>query len=494
MMKWTLDNSVFSFCIGEEKLQFCDSWNNMCLGKYHVGFSRGTQASYYKENNNEILILGVCIDTSSDGTLDPCKRIIGNARCILDVLDIERDMGGKYIIFTKIEDDYYLFGDATCSLPIAFTFYRGCFYAASFEKILAEKLGVASDIELEGIQNSGSISQAMPYDITIYKEIKQLLPNNYIDINRKKVVRHALSNNVEYFSASQAANMTHERILKLVLGYSEMFKVACPITSGRDSRVVLSYFFLQDNDVPCYTINHAEFKDKEQDFVIPKLMAEKYNLNYSVLTDSEPIAPLRNYCDKVFGKGKYSLRTLMIANTIHNQFCDYAIMNGDIIGQIGKCSLHRDIPAIFATPKYFQCKLHNYSSQSSALLERWKNEIITSNEKTDLFDMFSIENRMGRWAAKEKNIYNALGQIDLNIFNSRSILQIWCSVSRKERKESKIHLELMKLTGSKFLDVPFEKEDNFLARLSKCNGISYLLGSYLKYFFGWAKYKYGGKA
>lgn len=494
MTRWILDNSIFSFCIGEHKLAFCDGWSYIRFGKYHVEVSRRTQTGYYKVNNNEILIIGVCIDTSAEDATNPCEKIISNAKCISDVLEIEKDMGGKYIILIKFEDEYYLMGDATCSLPIAYTFYQGCFFAASYEKILADKLGVVPDIKLERIQNSGSISQAMPYDITVYKEIKQLLPNHYIDINCKRAIRFALlPEQVKTLSASDAAEMTHKKIIKLVRGYSKLFKIACPITSGRDSRVVLSYFHSQDNGVQCYTIKHTEFKEKEQDLVIPELLAEKYKLNHSVFIDMEPETALREYVNGVFGKGRYSLRTLMIANTIYNNFCDFAIMNGDIIGQIGKCSLHRDIPAIFATPRYFRCKLHNYSTQSKFLLKRWKEEIMASNERTNLFDMFSIESRMGRWAAKEKNIYNALGQTDLNIFNSRSILQIWCSVSRKDRKESKIHLELIKRTERGLLNVPFEKENNVFARISKCNGMFYLIGSYCKYFLGWIKYKCGGK-
>ena len=50
----------------------------------------------------------------------------------------------------------------------------------------------------------------------------------------------------------------------------------------------------------------------------------------------------------------------MIANTIKCNFGDGAVLNGDIMGQVGKCSLHRDIPEIFATPSYFRCKLHNH--------------------------------------------------------------------------------------------------------------------------------------
>lgn len=493
MIKWTLDNSIFSFSIAEKSLGFCDRWIQVRLGKYYVEVSERTKIYYHKNGCNEILIIGICIDTSTEDKLGLCEKILNNAKSIEDVLEIEYYCGGKYIIFVKIGNDYYLLGDATCSLPVSYVFHQGCFFAASYENVLAKKLGLMPDRKLVEIRNSGSVSQAMPYDLTVYAEIKQLLPNHYIDLNRKKIIRFPLMSRKLELSAKDAAEITNTRILKLLTGYSSMYKLACPITSGRDSRVVLSYTYTQDNNVHCYTINHNEFKNNEQDIIIPTRLAETFDLNYNVLVDIEPEKELVAYVDSVFGKRQYSLRTLMIANTIFGSFGEFAIINGDIIGQIGKCSLHRDIPAVFATPRYFLCKLHNFNKRSKSLIKNWIEEVRASEEQTSLFDMFSIESRMGRWAAQEKNIYNAIGQIDLNIFNSRSILQAWCAVSRKERKDDKIHLALIENMNRELLDIPFEKETSLFANVSKRNGVLYLIGSYSKFYFELLKYKFGGK-
>ena len=157
-------------------------------------------------------------------------------------------------------------------------------------------------------------------------------------------------------------------------------------------------------------------------------------------------------------------------------------IQADIIGQVGKCSLHRDIPTLFATPLYFRCKLHNYSNGAKKQLKKWLEEISASGEKVNTFDLFSVENRMGRWAGQTSLVYNSIGQVNLNIFNSRSIIYIWTAVKRIQRKKSLLHLDLIKETNCCLLDVPFEKECNVIMKISKSTGMLYLISSYMKFF------------
>lgn len=186
--------------------------------------------------------------------------------------------------------------------------------------------------------------------------------------------------------------------------------------------------------------------------------------------------------NRLFGTGQYFERTLMIAYTISRHFGNQAIVNGDIAGQVGKCSLHRDIKEQYASSKYFRCKLHNYSKESIDCLNSWKNEIIESKECVNLFDLFSIESRMGRWAAQENMIYNAMGQLYINFFNSRSIIYPWSCVLREERKELLLHKNLISMVDAKLLEIPFDGSTNIIEKLSKYNGMTYLLSSYAKYY------------
>ena len=419
------------------------------------------------------------------------EDILMNCNSIDEVIEYEKNLGGKYIIFYNNKEEYYILGDATASIPIFYALTENV-VCTNNPQIIADKYDLSPDLQYLKIRRSGDISQAMPFDITVYKEIKQLIPNHYYDVNKAKAIRFVNSVVKQHeLSLEEATNKVLPMIDVLVRYYQNIFKINCPITSGRDSRVVLAFLLANGFDGSCYTIKHPEHSDTTQDIVVPQKLCEAVGVPYSLIQDVELTPCVIDQMDDCFGKGNYSMRTLRIAQTVKEYCEDSAIINGDIIGQVGKCSLHRDIPSCFATPGYFRCKLHNYSREAKAQLGLWLIEIKQSGERINTFDLFSIENRMGRWAAQENLIYNSIGQIYLNIFNSRSIIYLWTAVNRKERKKSGIHIELIKKEKPELLEIPFESDESVIIRLSKANGLTYLLSSYAKYYIELVKFKIG---
>ena len=226
-------------------------------------------------------------------------------------------------------------------------------------------------------------------------------------------------------------------------------------------------------------MKHADFTNSTPDISIPIKIPEKVSLNYSQITDVSLTEKDISYVNTYLGKDNYKMRTLMLAHTVNHHYRNNAVINGDIIGQVGKCSLHRDIPERFAVPSYFLCKLHNYSKEAELALGEWLEEIKNVGECVNSFDLFSIENRLGVWAANENEIYNLIGQYYLNIFNSRSIIYEWTRVSRKERQNSSIHLAIIRALNPVLLEIPFEAS-SLLEKIAKYNGYTYLCSSYLK--------------
>lgn len=373
-------------------------------------------------------------------------------------------------------------GDATCSIPV---FYAKCddgVICSSIGYQIAEEQGLLVDSALLEIREGGDSSRTMPYDYTIWKGIKRLLPNHYLDVNRMCVIR--MVNQPVLLSpqsAEQAAEISLPFIKRLAEYYMRKFSVACALTSGRDSRAVLSVLGCS-KDIPIYTMKHNEFAENTPDIVVPKQIAARVNLDYHQINDVDLTDKDIAEADGLLGEGNYSKRTLMLAHTINKHFGNYAVINGDIIGQVGKCSLHRDIPLCYATPSYFLCKLHNYTKGAKVALREWLQDIRKSEEKVNSFDLFSIENRMGVWAANENEIYNMVGQYYLNIFNSRSIIYEWTRVDRKERKFSAIHIAIIRSLRPELLEIPFEPA-GVCERFLKYNGFTYLMASYLKHYF-----------
>lgn len=474
-------DSIFSYYIYRGNGMPNDAEHRVRIGEFSVYMSEKTLYESREEGDVSCLIIGSATCVSEDiGAMDWLWKHCHN---IESFVEAEKFLGGKYVLFLRIKEQYFVMGDATCSIPIFYKCDDEGVLCSCYVYQMAKEMHLTPDANLLKIRESGDASQIMPYDYTIWKEIKRLLPNHYLHLNEKRAIRIVNHHSKQSaLTAEEATEKTLPYTKRLADLYSKKFPVACALTSGRDSRAVLAVLGC-NKQMPVYTIKHEEFGENTPDIVVPKLIAEQTHLNYQQIKDAELTDGDIAEADILLGEGNYSKRTLMLAHTIKHYLGENAVINGDIIGQVGKCSLHRDIPQCFATPSYFRCKLHNYSKEAKEGLCRWMKEIGESDEHVNYFDLFSIENRMGVWAANENEIYNMVGQYYLNIFNSRSIIYEWTRVDRKERKVSAIHIAIIKRLHPELLEIPFEPDGTF-EKIAKYNGISYLIASYLKYYIG----------
>lgn len=484
-------NSVFSYYIAEKNISVPELPVKKLFGKYTVHVDAQTPFSYASDALGECAIFGLAVNVITGDNENIAEKILASCRDIQEVVDYEKQLGGKYIILFRNGEQYYVLGDATCCVPIFYNTDDDFICSSNYQYILNEK-NYPVDKEHALIRKNSDISQAMPYDITPYRKIKQLIPNHYLAVNDREAIRFINSANKQQpISIEKATELVIPMVEKMVDYYRRFYKIYCPITAGRDSRVVLAFLMKDENDSICYTIKHPEHRDNAQDIVVPAELCRKNGLHHELIEDVVITDTLKSETDALLGKDNYSLRTLRIAQTIKEHYGDGAVINGDIIGQVGKCSLHRDIPAVFASPSYFRCKLHNYSSGAKKQLKLWLKEIKISGEKVNTFDLFSIENRLGRWAGQENLLYNSIGQLYLNIFNSRSVIYTWTAVSRKKRKNSLLHLDLINRMYPALTETPFEADESIVFKASKATGMLYLFSSYAKFYIERIKFRKG---
>ncbi len=480
---------VFSFYIYEKAS--CITVTNesfektQTIGDYVFCYDSRTPVDCFKDGNREMLIYGYAVDVimgQSDGL---SEKACAEASDIDGIIEFEKKLGGKYIVLYAENGRLYCIGDATCSVPVYYLSGTKNAVCCSNPQMLIEKFGLRSDERLLKIRKSGNANQAMPFDVTPYKEIKQLIPNHYLDFSARKAVRFINFNREQKeISPEEAAKITSDMIDKITDMYYKKFAVRCPLTAGRDSRVVLAFLSRAacDDKIKTYTVWQEKFKNDSQDWNIPLDLSAVVKTEHERIYSDEITEEKRNELDEILGRNAYPDDAFRLALTLENHYPEEAIIEGDIMGQVGKCSLHRDIPVSFATAGYFRCKLHNYSKDAKLLLNEWMDEIKKSGERVNIFDLFSIENRLGRWSAQTHIIHNTMGRIYVNIFNSRSIIYIWTAVDRAKRKKSLIHLSLIRERFPKLFEIPFERDKSSVISLAKSNAFIFYIASYLKYF------------
>ncbi len=453
------------------------------LGEYTFYSDSHTQFDCGKNGDRELIICGYADDVCSGQREGLAQTVLVSTRNFSEVVEYEKKLGGKYVIFYAENGKCYCLGDATCSIPVFYTVGLSDFVCCSNPQMIIKNYDFKPDEELQKIRDSGPLNQAMPYDVTPYREMKQLIPNHYLDINEKKAVRFVNSHEKQKeLSPQKAAEITAPMIENITKMYLSEYKIYCPLTSGRDSRVVYAFLKSLCDRVNSYTIWKDSFKKDSQDWDVPVALANLSGGRHEQIHKETVTKEMKLNMDRILGENGYPQDAFALSVTVNSHYKGCATLEGDIIGQVGKCSLHRDIPLFLASPGYFRCKLHNYSREAKVLLKKWMKEIKSGGEKVNVFDLFSIENRLGVWASHTHLIRNTMGQPYFNIFNSRSIIYAWTAVNRAERMKSMIHVELIKLRAPELLEIPFEKDKSGLINLAKSNAMVFYFASFAKFF------------
>ncbi len=485
-MNGAFKTGIFSFLLCEKDVNTCifqGAENCIDFECFRLYADSKTPLKKAKLGEREIVIFGYAVDVFSGETDGLAADILKGTKSLSEVIEYEKHLGGKYVIFYLEKHQCFCLGDATCSVPVFYSTETEKIVCCSNSKWITDSLGLIPDPMLQKIRDSGHINQAMPYDVTKYKEIKQLLPNHYLDLLQKKAKRFINSTKKQKkISPSEAAKITSPMIKNITKMYLSEFDVYCPVTSGRDSRVVLAFLKSFSKNVNTYTIWFDRFLNDNQDWVVPLRLEKLGNIHHKQLRAETVTGCMKQKMDEMLGEKMYPDEAFTLSVTVKNNFGACATAEGDIIGQVGKCSLHRDVPEFLATAKYFRCKLHNYSSESAKLLSKWKKEIKKSGEKVNVFDLFSIENRLGVWASYTHLIRNTMGMPFVNLFNSRSIIYTWTAVNRKQRMKSEIHIELIKAVAPELLQVPFERENSGLISFAKSNWLVFYFATFAKYY------------
>ncbi len=485
-MSNVFDKSIFSFVICDEKIKgkfAADFETEEKIGCYTLLVDNRTPLYHAANGNRELVIFGYAVDVFS-GEIDTlAESVLKETQTLADVIECEKHFGGKYVIFYSENGKIFCLGDATCSVPVFYSIGLDSFICCTNPKLIIDAFALNTDSRLQKIRDSGPLNQAMPFDVTPYKQIKQLIPNHYLDVADEKAIRFVNSYEKQNeISPQRAAEITAPMIEKITEMYLSRFKVYCPLTSGRDSRVVYAFLKNLTDDFDTYTVWKDEFKSDDQDWTVPVKLTKIFNTNHEQIYNEEVTPDYKMMMDSKLGVNAYPDDAFALTVTVNKHYKGSATIEGDIIGQVGKCSLHRDIPLSFATPAYFRCKLHNYSNEAKTLLKAWLDDIKNSKEKVNPFDLFSAENRLGVWASHTHLLRNTAGLPYVNIFNSRSIIYVWTAVDRARRMKSEIHVELIKLKASELLQIPFEQDKSGLVNLAKSNKFVFYFASFAKFY------------
>ena len=109
------------------------------LGDYILYYDSHTPLDAHESGDRICAIFGYAADLESGRNEGLAEYILDSSLSLEDVIEAERKLGGKYLVFYKDAGDCFVFGDATCSIPIYYTPSQMTLFVQAIQCLSLEK-------------------------------------------------------------------------------------------------------------------------------------------------------------------------------------------------------------------------------------------------------------------------------------------------------------------------------------------------------------------
>ncbi|WP_423188922.1 hypothetical protein ACO1PF_10060 [Alkalibacterium sp. f15] len=459
--------------------------NNIRIKDYYFHYN-DCSLHISDDQDSKILLMGYATDCK-----EPSKSNQDIADELLKLKDFDKILNqsryllGRFIIFYYQKDTFFhIIPDATCSIPIYYTEGKSDQKSVSSDSLeLANMYQYGYSKEAIKIKNMAEEQHPLPYNLTMYDEIKMIIPNHYLSMKKSAMVRFYPNKTIELKEYEDVLDETISIIDNVLKTVIKERKLALPLTSGIDSRTLLAFLKEDIESIPMYTFFNKG--DSENwDMKVPKMIAEKYHLEHLALEretiSKEQLDELSVLLDK-----QQNRRILENGLTLSlSSLSERSFLSGDII-PILKSNFGKNLPESMATLGYLTTKTHNFSKENKNHVAKWMKD--AQNEyNVSLYDLFFWEHRSGKWLPNNAKNYDVFAD-PYYLFNCHYLIELWVSLSRKDRVNHSFQEEIIKRKWPELLEFPINPGKSKVNALAK-NQYAYYIGSFIKYYISKLKF------
>jgi hypothetical protein len=159
---------------------------------------------------------------------------------------------GSWACMVRIGDEWRVYGDPFHSIPLVYSSDMRFISSSTglIPKVYREQSrSVAEDLNIPEEDNW------YPFGLTPYEQCNRLLPNHYLNLSKKKVVRHwPMSHTFGCYEQMEATSTIINRLQRDTSAFVSDGYPYLSLTAGRDSRVLLACSREVKSSITCHTI------------------------------------------------------------------------------------------------------------------------------------------------------------------------------------------------------------------------------------------------
>ena len=471
------------FLLGPEIADLPQNWKKIVIKKeLNLATHPALNITQTSLPEKSLILMGSILNPSDPGADD--SDIV---KCLLDqftdfdaLIKATYRYGGRWIIIALQGEQIRLFHDALGLRQVFYTDinYIDGMWAMSQPGIVADRLNLKISPDAQEFINSNEFQSNPEYRWpcagTPFREIKQLLPNHYLDLITGDSHRYWPNRPLETIPLTEAIEPLATTLQGLATAAATRFDVVLGITAGLDSRLVLAACKDCISMISGVSVQQNTMTSDHQDIAVPARLLGRFGLEHKVIRPKPGITP---EFEKMFRKSVFMA---------HNHYgpdaeailTNYSHQKTAITGsgaEVGKCVYSdefRNSTLSEITPETLlqSVNMGNYKFPKKHFND-WLNDLDNNIYNVNVADLFQWEHAHGNWLAMTTLEFNLAWEEIITPFNCRYILVTMLSVPEQHRKQPDYELfpELIKRLWPELLREPINPADkpDLLTRLKR---------------------------
>ncbi|GAB4388031.1 MAG: hypothetical protein Kow0025_04970 [Thermodesulfovibrionales bacterium] len=428
------------FVLGPEHMEF-EGWERVkiedkCLLTVHPDLN----VNVAERTGNKAWLLGYAIDPykpdlGDEGVLG---RFVDEAESVSQIISKLENLSGRFVLIVKSRDNLWLFHDAVALRQVQYCHdSRGAMWCASQAETLAERLGFDYDDEVLSYRDMPAYQRSkdefwLLNDRTPYREIRNLLPNHYLDLRKGKAVRFwPAAGCVTPLSVDESIRLCTPILENSIGAATQRFDLKMGISAGGDSRKTLAAARGVKDRIYYFTHTPTQLSMLTNDVEIPARLLPRLGLEHHKLGMRRMCEEFRKYYESSAtwareGRGN-------ISYTLLQQFGpDSAVLNSNIsevaqcVYWLPKAKINGETLAVISGLN------HPFAVRE---FQKWVDGARPAcmEARINILDLFFLEQRMGRWATAAFSEYD-IAHETFNPYNNRRLHCLMLGVGERHRK------------------------------------------------------------
>ncbi|MEW6989442.1 hypothetical protein AADZ91_02025 [Colwelliaceae bacterium 6441] len=429
-------NKQFIISQNNIKSPFFSHWSNKAL-KNKLTLKTHPELLVTQTNSeaNQLTLLGSIINPEkpTDSNQLILNSMLSKTNSFDELESFFYSLGGRWVLIAQIGQQCRIYHDAAGLKPVFYTQTIDKTNIIASQPALLEKLGVTKKNKANiDTFNQYPNSQSWPLGVIPFDNVKQLLPNHFLDLNNLHAIRFWPRESIKPENINSVASAITSLLQGSISALCHRNKCSMSLTGGYDSRMLFSTSIKSCSNIDFFTVK-SSFTPK-YDIDIPNKIAQKSNINHQ-------FSPLT--------KGSESDQAIIniLSNNVGNMYYDRSMKNIVVYAKMIGSNTH--LPG--SVSEIGRCYYFPYGKRFSALngnsLARYcgfkaNPDAIKSFNKWlsttpnhlgyEVLDLAYWEHRLGVWGACGLTFREGLIE-QIPPMNNRKFMALCLSVPIKDR-------------------------------------------------------------